>query len=179
MAFDTCAKASAGSGSAELAAAGGGASAAGAGAGAGAPAADGCEDEAAFAVGVAGFVVAHPVGWGLGTLESFADVKRDVADGEESRWEGRGETEVPSLRAAGEAAEVVGPAFSRKRLLTLSEVNFLAGAPATCGDGAAAGLCVAALSACCSLWSCIAVNASTSRSDPETGMEEARPSCWV
>ncbi len=30
---------------------------------------------------------------------------------------------------AGAATEVVGPAFSRNRLLTLSEVNFLAGSP--------------------------------------------------
>ena len=67
----------------------------------------------------------------MGTLESFADVKREVADGDESRWDGRGETELPSLRVVGDTTGVVGPAFSRKRLLTLSDVNFLAGTPAT------------------------------------------------
>ena len=44
---------------------------------------------------------------------------------------------VEGLIAAGEAADGVGLAFSRKRLFTLSEVNFLGWAWAKLGEGEA------------------------------------------
>lgn len=113
----------------------------------------------------------------MGTLESFAEVRRDDVNGEERRCEGLGETEVPSL-SVGDDAAGVGPAFSRKRLLTLSEVNFLRGAPAACAAAAAAAeaaaLCEAADEAALesregSVRSCTPVSASTSRSELEAG----------
>ena len=99
-----------------------------------------------------------------------------MADGDERRWVGRGDAEVPSLRVAGEATEGVGLAFSRKRLLTLSEVNFFAGIPAIWdGEAAAAARlsaaeAVALLSDRFSARSCRAVKASTSRSDVDAVM---------
>lgn len=116
----------------------------------------------------------------MGTLESFAEVKRDEAKGEEMRCEGLGETEVPTL-SVGDDAAGAGPAFSRKRLLTLSEVNFLRGAPAACAAAAAAEAATLFEAADCaaldsregSLRSCTAVSASTSRSELEAGMADA------
>lgn len=61
-------------------------------------------------------------------------MRRVEADGDESRFAGRGDTEAPSLSPAGEAAGRVGAAFSRKRLLTLREVNFLAAPAETWAD---------------------------------------------
>lgn len=74
------------------------------------------------APGVVGFVVAHPVGCAFGTLDSFAEVRRVELDGDEDR---RGELESPSLTETGRAGEGIGLAFSKKRLFTLREVNFL------------------------------------------------------
>jgi hypothetical protein len=69
------------------------------------------------------------VGCGFGTLESFAEVRRVLVEGDDRRLEGRGDIETPSLSATGEAAEGEGLAFSKNLLLTLRDVNFLGGAP--------------------------------------------------
>lgn len=78
--------------------------------------------------GVLGFVVAHPVGCAFGTLESLAEVRRVEFEGDE---ESRGVLDSPTLRATGRAGETIGLAFSRKRLFTLREVNFLGCADCT------------------------------------------------